>query len=82
MSVDENVTGVFAQAGAVAVRTFDGLVGLGIGADFFFLDFGFGFGVEAFGVEAAFSGVAVTATGGAPAPGGVEGEVMGVELLE
>ena len=82
MLVNEDVAGVFAEACAVAVGADFLFFGVGFGGLFFFVDFGFGFGVEAFGVERFGGDVSVASAGFAPAAGGVEGEVVRVEFLK
>ena len=57
-------------------------IGVRFGCALLFVDLGFGFGIEALGVESIGSDVSVATTGFAPATGGVEGEVMGVEFFE
>ena len=79
---DENVAGGFAETGTVAVGADFLLFGIGFGGAFFFVDLGFGFGVEAFCVECSCGDMAVAAAGFAPAARGVEGEVVRVEFFE
>ena len=78
----EDVAAGFAEASAVAIWAGLDVFGVGFCDGFFFVNLGFGFGVEGFGVELAPGDVAVAAAGFAPAAGGVEGEVVGVEGFE
>ncbi len=66
----------------MAVGAGDEFFGGGFGCEFFFVDFGFGGGVEAFGVEPAGSDEPIAAAGGAPSSWGVEREVMRIEFFE
>ena len=47
LSCEEDVTGVLTEAGAVAVGARTKFLGVEFCGEFFFVNFGFGFGVEA-----------------------------------
>ena len=76
------MAGGFPKAGAVAIRADFGVFGIRFGAAFFLVNLGFRFGVERFAVVFARDDVAVSPAGFAPAAGGVEREVAGVEFVE
>ena len=83
---EEDGAGDFVEAGAFAVGAGDELVIVGAVEFAVVIEFGFGLGVESigfvFGLSFGCGDLAVAAAGFAPAAGGVEGEVRGVEGFE
>jgi hypothetical protein len=83
---EEDGAGDFVEAGAFAVGAGDEFVVVGAVEFAVVVEFGFGLGVESvglvFGLSLGSGDLAVAAAGFAPAAGGVEGEVRGVEGFE